>query len=230
MKTEALLKLQYGMCVVSSKLEDNINGQIANTVFQVSSNPPLVAVSINKLNLTHEFIEKSNVFTVSVLSVETPLSLIGLFGYKTGREIKKFEDVNYKIGKTGAPILLESTVAYIEAEVINKVDVGTHTIFIGKVVETEYISEGEAMTYEYYRKVKKGKAPEKAPTYIAEKKEEGGNKMDKYVCKICGYIYDPEKGDPENGIVGGTSFEDLPEDWVCPVCRAGKNEFEKEEK
>jgi len=227
MKTEALLKLQYGMCVVSSKFEENINGQIANTVFQVSSKPPLIAVSINKLNLTHEFIEKSNVFTVSIFSVEAPLTLIGLFGYKTGREARKFENVKYKTGKTGAPVLLESTVAYIEAEVVQKVDVGTHTIFIGKVVEAEYISEGEAMTYEYYRKVKKGKAPEKAPTYIEEEKE---NKMDRYICRICGYTYDPKKGDPENGIVVGTSFVDLPEDWVCPVCGAGKDEFEKEER
>jgi len=87
------------------------------------------------------------------------------------------------------------------------------------------------MTYEYYHKVKGGFSPKTAPTYSSEvdkeiKKEE--KKMDKYVCKVCGYVYDPEKGDPENGVEPGTKFEDIPDDWVCPICGVGKEEFEKE--
>jgi rubredoxin len=110
--------------------------------------------------------------------------------------------------------------------------VGTHSIFIGKIVDAEILTEDNAMTYEYYHEVKGGISPKTAPTYsgmvdkIQKQKEE--EKMDKYVCKVCGYVYDPEKGDPDNGIDPGTKFEDLPDDWVCPVCGAGKESFEKE--
>jgi len=84
------------------------------------------------------------------------------------------------------------------------------------------------MTYAYYHEIKGGKAPKSAPTYIKEKLEKGDGNMAKYRCTVCGYIYNPEKGDPDNGIKTGTPFEELPEDWVCPVCGASKEEFEKE--
>ena len=100
MNVKALYKLVYGLYVVSSRKEDRLNGQIANTVFQISSEPPTIAVSINKNNLTHEFIEQSKVLAVSVLSQDTPLSFIGHFGFKSGRDIDKLEGINYKIGGT----------------------------------------------------------------------------------------------------------------------------------
>jgi len=229
MDLKILYKISYGLYVVTSKKNEKINGQIANTVFQVTSEPPAVAVSINKDNLTHEFIRNSRIFAVSILSKDTPMKFIGNFGFKSGREIDKFKEVKYKIGVTGAPIIMENTIGYLEPEVMNSLNVDTHTVFIGKILNAEIINDDEPMTYAYYHQVKKGKAPKSAPTYMKETKEEGNkeNKMAKYECTVCGYIYDPEKGDPDSSIESGTPFEELPNDWVCPVCGAWKSAFKK---
>jgi flavin reductase (DIM6/NTAB) family NADH-FMN oxidoreductase RutF/rubredoxin len=227
MNPKALHKVSYGLYVVSSKKEGRINGQIANTVFQVTSDPPTIAVSINKKNLTHEFIQESKVFTVSILSKETPMKFIGLFGFRCGRDIDKFKDVKYKNGINDAPIVLENTIGCLECEVIDSIDVGTHTIFIGKILDAQLMNDGEPLTYAYYHEIKGGKAPKTAPTYIKENKKEV-KKVEKYRCTVCGYVYDPEKGDPDGGIAPGTPFEDIPDDWVCPVCGVGKDMFEKE--
>ncbi len=226
MNLKALYKLGYGLYVVCSRKGDKLNGQIANTVFQITSEPPTIAVSINKSNLTHEFIKESRVFVASVLSQDTPLSFIGHFGFKSGREINKCEGISYKIGETQAPVITENTLAYLEARVTQEVDVGTHTIFIGELVGADVIREGEPMTYAYYHQVKRGTTPKTAPSYIEEKKAEV-IKAPKYKCTVCGYIYDPELGDPDGGIKPGTPFEEIPDDWVCPVCGAAKSEFER---
>jgi len=229
MDLKILYKLSYGLYIVTSKKNGRINGQIANTVFQVTSDPPAVAVSINKNNFTYEFIQDSKVFAVSVLSKDTPMRFIGNFGFKSGRKIDKFKEVKYKIGVTGAPVIMENTIGYLEAEVIGNLNVGTHTVFIGKILNAEIINNKEPITYAYYHQVKKGKAPKSAPTYMKEVKEEKveEDKMTKYECTVCGYIYDPEKGDPDSGIKPGTPFDDLPDDWVCPVCGAWKSAFKK---
>ena len=226
MDLKALHAISYGMYVIGSRKGDRINGQIANTVVQVSSEPPKISVCINKENLTHEFIKDSGVFTVSILSQDTPLGFIGGFGFKSGRETNKFDGVNYKIGVTQAPVVLDHALAYLEAKVITDVDAGTHTDFIGEVVAAEVLNKGEPMTYAYYHQVKRGTTPKTAPSYVAERKE-APVKMAKYECNVCGYIYDPEAGDPENGVTAGTPFEKLPEDWVCPMCGAAKGEFTK---
>jgi len=166
----ALHKISYGMYVVTSGKRDNCNGQIANTVFQATSEPATIAVCINKQNFTHEFIRESNIFAVSVLSKNAPLAFIGHFGFKCGRDIDKFKGINQKIGETGAPIVLDHAIAYIEAEVIKEVDGGTHTIFIGKVVDAEILTDNEPMTYAYYHKIKRGVTPKLAPTYIKEER------------------------------------------------------------
>ena len=167
MNIKALFKLGYGVYVVTSKTSGRINGQIANTVFQVTSDPPTIAVSINKHNLTHEFIKESRVFAASVLCEETPLTFIGTFGFKSGRDIDKFEGINFKLGETGAPIVLDNAVSYIEAKVTKEVDVGTHTIFIGEVVNADMVEEHKVcMTYDYYHQIKGGKTPKTAATYI----------------------------------------------------------------
>ena len=228
MNLKALRNLSYGLYVVSSRKGDRFNGQIANTVMQVTSEPPTVAVCINKQNLTHEFIAQSNAFTASMLSQDTPLSFIGHFGFKSGRELDKFKDVNYRLGESKAPIVLDHTLAYLEAKVINQVDVGTHTIFIGELVGADVLKEGEPMTYAYYHQVKRGTTPKTAPSYIEEGKEVA-SEMAKYRCTVCGYVYDPELGDPDGDIKPGTPFEDIPDTWVCPVCGASKDQFEKEE-
>jgi flavin reductase (DIM6/NTAB) family NADH-FMN oxidoreductase RutF/rubredoxin len=212
--------------VVASQKQGKLNAQIANTVVQVTSEPPTISVCINKQNLTHEFITESKVFTASILSQDTPLSFIGHFGFKSGREVDKLKGVKYKLGETKAPIVLDHSLAYLEARVINQVDVGTHTIFIGELVGADVLREGEPMTYAYYHQVKRGTTPKTAPSYIEDRKETV-SKMAKYKCTVCGYIYDPELGDPDGGIKPGTPFEEIPDDWVCPVCGASKDQFEK---
>ena len=227
MNLKALHQLGYGLYIVGSKKGDKVNCQIANTVFQICSKPPIIAVAINKENLTHEFITESKVFAASILSHDTPLNFIGHFGFRSGRETDKLKDVHYNLGReTGSPIVLDYTLAYLEAKVINQTDVETHTIFIGEVIDADIVKEGEPLTYAYYHQVKGGTTPKAAPSYVEERKE-ATSKMAKYKCTICGYIYDPESGDTDSGIKSGTPFEEIPDDWVCPICGASKDQFEK---
>jgi len=226
MTKNALGSINYGIYIVSSLNKGKYNGQIVNTVFQVSAEPPCVAVCLNKKNLTHEYIKASKVFSVSILEKDTPMTYIGKFGFKSGRDIDKFADTKNKIGKTGAPIVLDYALGDFECEVISETDAATHTIFLGKVVADEILSEGkEALTYEYYRQVKKGKSPSTAPTYVKEDKvtDNGINpeKKEIYKCSVCGYEYDHMKEQ------GNIPFNELPGDWVCPVCKVGKDKFEK---
>lgn len=226
MNTKALFKLAYGLYIVTSRKGERLNGQIANTVFQITSEPPTLAISINKKNLTWEYIKDSGVFAASVLCQETPLSFIGQFGFKSGRDINKLEGINYRIGQTKAPIVIDNATAVFEAKVTKELDVGTHTIFVGEIVDADVLNEKACMTYDYYHTVKRGTTPKTAPSYVEEKKE-AAPKMDKYKCSVCGWIYDPEIGDADGGIAPGTPFEKIPDNWKCPVCGAAKTEFEK---
>lgn len=225
--TKAFRSISYGLYVVTSRDGERLNGQIANSVMQVTSSPPQIAAVLNKENLTHDFVAKSGVLAVSVLEEETPMPFIGLFGFKSGRDVDKLSQVNYETGETGAPLVTEHAVAVLEARVTKSLGVGTHTIFVGEVVGAKVVKGGNPMTYAYYHQVKGGKSPKKAPTYEPPEKEEkpSGVSAQKYVCNVCGYIYDPAKGDPDNGVTPGTPFDELPGDWVCPVCGAGKDEF-----
>ncbi len=228
----ALQKCSYGVYVIAAQADGKLNGQIANTVFQVTSDPATVAVCINRNNLTHELIGKSRAFSISVLSEEAPMPFIGRFGFKSGRDTEKLDGVQYKAGTTKSPIVLEHATSYMDCELIGSLDVDTHTIFVGRVVDAEVVGAGEPMTYAYYHKVKGGKSPKAAPTYAGPVEEpkpqvkEAGT-MASYKCVVCGYIYDPAEGDSAAGIPAGTAFEDLPDSWVCPVCGAPKTEFEK---
>ena len=235
MDFQALNSCSYGLYILSSKKGDKYNGQIVNTVFQVTAEPPTIAVSVNRDNLTHQYITESKVFSASVLSTDAPMTLIGKWGFKSGRDADKFEGTEFKMGKTGAPIVQDGALAFLEAEVIDSLDVGTHTIFVGKLVDCAMLSEGEPMTYAYYHQVKKGKTPKNAATYqgpgTEDSKPASGDtpkdpKTQQYRCTVCSYIYDPQKGDSDGGIEPDTAFEDIPEDWVCPVCGVGKDKFE----
>ena len=226
MNRKALHSITYGLYVIGSRKGDSINAQIANTVIQVCSEPPTISVCINKGNLTHEFIDESRVFSVSVLSQDTPLSFVGSLGFKSGRESDKLSGVSYKQGETGTPVVLDHALSYLEAKVTGRMDTGSHTIFVGEVMAAEVIADGEPITYAYYQQVKRGTTPKTAPSYV-EAESKGGARMAKYKCSVCGYIYDPEKGDPDSNIAPGTAFEDLPDDWSCPVCGAAKPDFEK---
>jgi flavin reductase (DIM6/NTAB) family NADH-FMN oxidoreductase RutF/rubredoxin len=228
MDPKSLYRIGYGMYVIGAHKGDKINAQIANTLFQISSEPPTLAVSINKKNLTHEYIRDSQAFAAAVLNIDTPLAFIGQFGFKSGRDINKFEGVNYKTGSTGSPIVLDNTVSYLEVKVSQEVDAGTHSIFIGQVVEGEVLNDKKTLTYEYYQQVKRGTTPKTAPSYVEIKKEAPAPPpAAKYKCQVCGYIYDPVAGDPDGGIKAGTPFEAIPDSWTCPVCGADKSQFVK---
>lgn len=122
MDLKVFYKLSYGLYVVASTLDGKHNGQIANTAFQISVEPPTIAVSINKNNLTNTYIRNSKIFTVSILPQTVPLDFIGHFGFKSGRDIDKFQGVSFRLGKTGAPVLTENSLGYLEAEVIDSLD------------------------------------------------------------------------------------------------------------
>jgi rubredoxin/flavin reductase (DIM6/NTAB) family NADH-FMN oxidoreductase RutF len=226
MNLEALRKISYGLYIVTSGTT-KFNGQIANTVFQMTSNPVTIAVCINKQNFTHELIRETRVFAVSILSKSTPLKFIGNFGFRDGKDFDKFGGVDFKVGKTGTRIVLTNCVAYIEAEVIEELNADTHTLFMGRLIDCQILSSEEPMTYAFYGEVKHGMTPSSAPTYLRMEKTMEGRKMAKYTCSVCGYVYDPEKGDPDAGVKPGTPFEELPDSWVCPVCGATKDQFTK---
>jgi flavin reductase (DIM6/NTAB) family NADH-FMN oxidoreductase RutF/rubredoxin len=231
MDPKALYKIGYGVYIIGARKGEKINAQIANTIIQITSEPIMVAVSINKKNLTWEYIHESRAFSASVLAQDTSLSFIGQFGFKSGREVDKLAGVNYRAGVTGSPVVLDNSVSYLEVKVKQEVDVATHTIFIGEVVDAAVLADKPTLTYEYYQMVKRGTTPKTAPSYIEVKKEAPAPppspKPIKYKCTVCGYIYDPAVGDPDGGIKPGTPFEAIPDNWVCPVCGAAKSEFVK---
>lgn len=215
--------MTYGLFIATARSGEKQNGCIVNTVIQVSADPMIIAVSINRANYTNELVGQSKKFAVSILDQTATLPFIGQFGFKSGRAEDKFKGVKVQAGKTGSPIVLDYTLGYIEAEVISQIDVGTHTVFFGRVVEADVLSSAEPLAYAYYHNVIKGKTPVNAATYIRETV----TGADKYVCKVCGYVYDPAIGDPDAGVKPGTKFEDIPNTWVCPVCGADKSQFEK---
>ena len=241
MNLESFFTLSYGLYIISSESGEKKNGYVANTVFQVTATPEQLAISCNKDNLTEQIIAKSGRFSVSVLGKDASKDLIGTFGYKSGKNIDKFSSVEYFTSPNGIPVVTEGSVAWFECEVVQSLDVGTHVIFIGKVLDGEILQKGiEPMTYAYYHEVRKMFSPKNAPTYIDKKKLKENQaetkpvekpkvsvkSMQKWECQVCGHIYDPAEGDPDSGIAPGTAFEDLPDDWVCPECGAEKSDFE----
>jgi flavin reductase (DIM6/NTAB) family NADH-FMN oxidoreductase RutF/rubredoxin len=221
---EALFKISYGLYIVCSGSKERGNGYISNTVFQVTSDPPRFATCCNKDNHTVELIQQSGVYSVSVLQRDAGAGTLGTFGYKSGKDTDKLKGMDIRYGETGVPIVLNDAIAYLEFRVEKTIDVGTHLMFIGELVHSEVLDDdAEPLTYLYYRQVKRGAAPKNAPTYI-DKSKLGkaaiGKKFAKYECPACGYIYDEEKEK--------IKFNDLPDDWVCPVCGEEKTEFIKQ--
>lgn len=208
---EVLRDITYGMYLVSTKNE-KLSGCIINTLTQITSENPLIAISLNKNNLTHDEIIKAQKFAVSILSEETPQEIIKTFGYFSSREKNKFENIKYE-ELDNLPIVTENITSYLICKVENIIDCNTHTIFIGQVEQASKVSNKTPMTYKYYHEVRKASSPKNAPTFIFEKKE------DAYRCTICGHIYDNSKEK--------IKFEDLPDDWVCPICGVTKDLFKK---
>ena len=230
----AFNSITYGLYVVTAREGEKRNGCIVNTVVQVAGEPCQVSVSVSKANFTHDLIARTGQFAVSVLERDTPLPFIGIFGFRSGRDFDKFAHAAYRDGLTGCPLLVEHALAVIEGKVRTAVDCGSHTAFFADVVASQVVRQGLPLTYAYYHEVKGGKTGKNAPTYAAAtaagKAEiaERSKTVKKYVCQVCGYVYDPAAGDPDNGVAAGTPFEKLPADWVCPVCGAGKDQFEPE--
>ena len=190
--------ISYGMYVVSSK----DSGCIINTLTQVTSENPVITISLNKENYTNEVIKKEKTFIVSILSESIDKNIISTFGFQSSKDVDKFKDFEYEtINNTK---VLKDVIGYLVCEVINIVDSGTHDIFIARVIDTKKNNDNTPMTYKYYHEVIKGKAPAKAPTYV-EEKEEG------YVCDVCGYVH---KGP-------------LTDDFVCPICGVDVTHFKK---
>jgi flavin reductase (DIM6/NTAB) family NADH-FMN oxidoreductase RutF/rubredoxin len=218
---EALFKLSYGLYIVSSGDISKGNGFISNTFFQVTAEPARFASCCNKLNYTAELIQKTGAFSVSVIHQDTSADIIGRFGYKSGSDFDKMEGMKVRYGETGVPIVLNDAIAFLECKVIQKIDVGTHWLFIGELIQAELLDDTkEALTYLYYRQVKKGLAPKNAPTYIDKSKletRESTIKAAKHKCSVCGYVYDDA--------VEKIRFVDLPSDWICPICGSEKEDF-----
>jgi flavin reductase (DIM6/NTAB) family NADH-FMN oxidoreductase RutF/rubredoxin len=218
---EALFKVSYGLYIVSSGTRVHGNGFISNTVFQVTAEPPKFAACCSKNNYTSELIQKTGCFAVSVLHKDTSADIFGRFGYKSGKDFNKLEGMQIKYGETGTPIILNDSIAFLDCKVVQTFDVGTHLMFIGELVQSEIINESqEPITYLYYRQVKKGIAPENAPTYIDKSKLEPKVQsldLKKFKCSNCGYIFDEASE--------GRKFSDLPDDWICPVCGSEKIDF-----
>ncbi len=247
MKYKAFHKLSYGLYIIATEVNGKKAGYIGNTAFQVTSEPPKIAISSNKKNSTTSKILESRKFSLSVLTQESSTSLIGEFGFMTGDDLDKFRNLDTITAVTGAPIVLDSSVAWFDCKVVDTVDVGSHLLIIGEVVESDVISGDDPLTYAYYRDKFRMLAPKNAPTYIDKEKlenevvpekeevtepernipEKGKSKSNSFTCSICGFVYKPEDGDPTAGIPPGTPFEDLPDDYRCPICNATKDYFKE---
>lgn len=162
----ALFSMTYGMYIVSTALDGKMNGQIANTVMQITADPISVATCLNKENLTADMVCKSGKFSVSILEQDVPMIFIGKFGFRSGRDIDKFSETSFVMSESGMPLIRDWTVAAFDAEVVKTVETPTHFLFIGNLISTEYFNkDATVLTYADYHKIKKGKSPKTAPTF-----------------------------------------------------------------
>ena len=193
--------ISYGMYVVTTQNA----GCIINTMTQITSENPIISISLNKNNYTNEQIKNENKFAVSIISEKTNPNLISVFGFSSSKENNKFKNFEYE-EINNIKVLKENTTGYLICEVVDIIDCETHDIFLGRVIETKKENDNIPMTYKYYHEVVKGKAPKNAPTYIEEKVED-----DVYVCDICGYQH---KGEVKEG-------------FICPICGVDHTHFKK---
>lgn len=243
MNYKAFHKLSYGLYIVSSISEGVRAGYIANTVFQVTSSPPMLAISCHKGNDTLQVILDSGIFAVSVLKQEASTTLIGEFGFMSSSEFDKFAKVKTETSLTGAPVVVDDCVAWFDCRVVQTVDCGSHLLVVGEVSDSGLLSEEAPLTYAWYREKYKMLSPRNSPTFIEKSKLEeevdiqapgvetfnpefsDPDDAEPYICAICGYVYRPEDGDPSADILPGTPFSGLPETYRCPLCNAGKDYF-----
>ena len=194
-----MFNIPYGLYVVTTNSEGKDNGCISNTVIQVTAEPNRISVALNKANLTTEMIAKSMKLTVSIISESASFDLFKHFGFQSGRDTNKFADfTDCKRLANGTLAITTGTNAYISSTVCQTVDVGTHIIFIADITEMEVISDDKTATYDYYQQNIKPK-PQKPKKTV-------------WRCRICGYEYEGEE---------------LPADFICPICKHPASDFEK---
>ena len=194
----ALYRIGYGLYVVTSNDGKRDNGLIVNTVTQVSDNPNRIAVNINKANYSHHVIKQTGIMNVNCLSVDAPFRVFERFGFQSGRNADKFEGIETAKSDNGLAILPEYINAVMSLKVEDYVDLGSHGMFICSVTEARVMSDRDTMTYTYYQ------------NNVKPKPETDGKKG--WVCKICGFIYEGDE---------------LPDDYICPLCKHGAADFEK---
>lgn len=219
MDKTALFQLSYGLYVVTTKGKGRINGQIANTVFQISDEPIRLGVGLNKNNLTNELVKDSGVLSVQVLERDVPFDVISRFGFQSGRNVDKFADFSHDINTDGCPVLTDGIAAQIDCKLTGAVDVGSHTLFLCEITDAVR-NDKTPMTYAHYHERKAQGGAVIGEAVPAEKTAEtvGSNAGGKrYQCMICGHIYDEAQE--------GVPFADLPEDWECPICHVKKKMF-----
>ena len=202
MDKKAMYKLSYGLFVLTAKEGEKDNGCIINTAIQAASTPNQMSICVNKANDTHDMIMRTGEFTVSVISQRASFDLFKHFGFQTGREVNKFADFTAcDRGQNGIYYITEGTNAYISASVEQTIDLGSHTMFIASVEDMEVLSSDPSATYAYYQDSIKPKP---------EKKASGGKTA--WRCTVCGYVYEGEE---------------LPSDFICPICKHPASDFEK---
>ena len=170
MKYKAFHRLSYGLYIVATSIGEDKYGYIGNTVFQVTSDPSQIAISCHKKNFTTDKIIESGKFSVSVLKKEVNTALIGEFGFMSGNDINKFRNIETITSVTGVPIVVDSSVAWFDCKVTQTMDVGSHILVIGEVLDSDLISGEEPLTYAYYREKYKMFSPKNSPTYIEKEK------------------------------------------------------------
>ncbi len=206
MNTKAMYKLSYGLFVCTAVRGDKKNGCIINTAIQVASEPNRISIAVNKANYTHDMIKDTGVCNVSVISQAASFDLFKHFGFQSGRDVDKFADFSadkYEIAENGVPFIKDGTNAYFSLKVEKTVDLGSHTLFICEPTFMDVLSDVSSCTYEYYQNNIKPKPQAVGTTPKGETI---------WRCRICGYEY-----------VG----EELPDDFICPICKHGKADFEK---
>ncbi len=196
----AMFKLSYGLFVLTAKDGDKDNGCIINTAAQLTSTPNRITIAVNKGNYTHDMILKTGQFNVSVLTTDATFDIFKYYGFQSGRDVDKFPGSGLPRSKNGLVYITGCTNAFISGKVVESHDYGTHTLFVADVTEAQVLSGAPSVTYAYYFDHIKPKPPK------AEKKQVG------WVCKICGYVYEGEE---------------LPPDFICPLCKHGAADFEK---
>ncbi len=198
---EAMYKLTYGLFVVTSTDGEKQNGCIVNTVTMLTDNPKRITVFVNKGNYTEQLLRKTGVFNVSVLTEKTPFDVFKQFGFCSGRDTDKFEGEAYPKTENGLYYVEEYSNAVLSAKVVDAYDYDTHTLFVAEVTEAKTLGADNSVTYAYYQSQIKPK-PEAKPATGAKKR---------WVCKVCGYVYEGEE---------------LPQDFVCPLCKHPAEDFE----